>query len=101
MNQASKIDLPRIVLKPKADRRLRRGHRWLYSNEIDTRHCSLAELPVGQAALVYDAREKLLGSAFFDRRALRYRLCAVDDVRRQSQRRFFDANAMADQQIVV
>ena len=63
--------LPRVVLKPRAERRLRRGHRWLYSNEIDTRHSAMADLEPGQAVLVYDAREKLLGSAFIDRRALR------------------------------
>ncbi len=62
--------LPRIVLKPRADRRLRRGHRWLYSNEIDSSQSDLASLEPGQAALVYDARDKLLGSAFIDRRAL-------------------------------
>jgi len=77
----SKADLPRVILRPREDRRLRRGHCWVYDGEI-------AEAPEGLAAgdsvLVTDAAGRPVGSALwnpgsrirarlFDRGAANYR----------------------------
>ncbi|HEX7762524.1 MAG TPA: hypothetical protein VF433_02785, partial [Cellvibrio sp.] len=29
------MNLPVLILKPQADRRLKLGHLWIYSNEVD------------------------------------------------------------------
>ena len=36
------MDLPELRLKPNEDRRLRAGHLWVYSNEVD-----IAKTPLG------------------------------------------------------
>jgi len=54
----------RIRLKKDEDRRIRAGHLWVFSNEIDTRTTPLAGLEPGSIVEVEDARGGLLGSGY-------------------------------------
>lgn len=52
-----------LILKPKADRRLRNGHLWIYSNEVDVAKTPLAQFMLGQQVDVLDHKGKPLGTA--------------------------------------
>ncbi len=52
-----------LILKPKADRRLRAGHLWVYSNEVETSKTPLHQLMIGQQVDVLDHKRKPLGTA--------------------------------------
>lgn len=52
-----------IYLKKNEDRRLRAGHLWIFSNEVDTSRSPLGDFAPGQEANVLDARGIVLGSA--------------------------------------
>lgn len=62
-----------LYLRKGADRRLRGGHLWVYSNEVDTARSSLGEYEAGDEVLVRNAAGGLLGSAYMEPHAL---LCA-------------------------
>lgn len=55
---------PVLRLKKNEDRRLRAGHLWVYSNEVDTAATPLKELQPGQALIVQDHRGQPLGSGY-------------------------------------
>jgi 23S rRNA (cytosine1962-C5)-methyltransferase len=57
------MSLPELRLKPHEERRLRAGHLWIYSNEVDTARTPLTALEPGTACRVLDARGKALGVA--------------------------------------
>lgn len=57
------MSLPSLRLKANADRRLRSGHLWLYSNEIDTKLSPLSSFQVGDQAIVETSSGKPLGIA--------------------------------------
>lgn len=57
---------PEIRLKPRADRRLRAGHLWIYSNEIDVAATPLKDLPPGEIGRVVSDRGRFLGYAGFN-----------------------------------
>lgn len=65
--------MPTLRLKPHEERRLRAGHLWIYSNEIDTERTPLKALAPGALCRVEDARGKPLGTAYVNPHAL---LCA-------------------------
>ncbi|GAA6144995.1 class I SAM-dependent rRNA methyltransferase [Thalassolituus maritimus] len=52
-----------LRLKPKTERRLKSGHLWIYSNEIDTSYTSLKSLTAGEQVVVEAASGKPLGVA--------------------------------------
>jgi 23S rRNA (cytosine1962-C5)-methyltransferase len=56
-------DLPRLKLKPHEDRRLREGHLWIYSNEVDVAATPLKNFEAGAQVLVEDSKGKVLGIA--------------------------------------
>ncbi len=62
-----------LYLRPRADRRLRGGHLWVYSNEIDTGRTPLAGFAAGDLVCVRDAGGALLGSAYMEPQSL---ICA-------------------------
>jgi 23S rRNA (cytosine1962-C5)-methyltransferase len=62
-----------IFLRKGADRRLRGGHLWVYSNEVDTKRNVLGHYQPGDAVLVRSADGRLLGSAYMEPQAL---ICA-------------------------
>lgn len=53
-----------LILNAKADRRLKRGHLWIYSNEVDTKKSPLKGIEPGSQCQVLDSRGKPLGTAF-------------------------------------
>ncbi len=65
--------LPKLVLKLHEDKRVRQGHDWVFSNEIDTRQTPLTDIAAGDAVTLYDARGKFLAHALANPHAL---ICA-------------------------
>jgi 23S rRNA (cytosine1962-C5)-methyltransferase len=65
--------LPVLVLNPHAERRLRAGHVWIYSNEIDNKKSPLKNFEAGQQVLVHAANDKPLGIAYVNPHTL---ICA-------------------------
>jgi 23S rRNA (cytosine1962-C5)-methyltransferase len=59
--------MPRLLLRPGHDRRLRAGHPWIFSNEIDR----IDGIPSdGDAVLVFSARGDCLGTAYYNPHSL-------------------------------
>lgn len=56
--------LPTLKLKHGEDRRLRAGHLWVYSNEVDTAATPLAAFEPGGLAQVLDHRGQFVGYAY-------------------------------------
>jgi 23S rRNA (cytosine1962-C5)-methyltransferase len=66
-------ELPQLVLKRHEDKRIRGGHAWVFSNEVDTAASPLAGIEPGAAVLVLDHRRQFLAHALANPRAL---ICA-------------------------
>ncbi|MGQ0587516.1 MAG: class I SAM-dependent rRNA methyltransferase [Gammaproteobacteria bacterium] len=64
------MSLPDLRLKPREERRLRAGHLWIYSNEVDTAKTSLTAFESGALCRVVDARGKVLGVGYVNPRTL-------------------------------
>jgi 23S rRNA (cytosine1962-C5)-methyltransferase len=64
---------PELRLKPREERRLRAGHLWIYSNEVDTAKTPLTALAPGALCRIVDARGKVMGLGYANPRTL---LCA-------------------------
>ena len=62
-----------IVLKRREDRRLRGGHLWIFSNEVDVKSSPLTAFAPGEAARVLDAGGTVLGTAYVNPASL---ICA-------------------------
>ena len=58
------MSLPELRLKAHEERRLRAGHLWIYSNEVDIAQTPLAGIAPGALCRVVDARHKALGLAY-------------------------------------
>jgi 23S rRNA (cytosine1962-C5)-methyltransferase len=58
------MSLPELRLRPREERRLRAGHLWIYSNEVDIVKTPLTGLAPGTLCRVLDARGKALGLAY-------------------------------------
>jgi len=56
--------LPELILNRGAERRLKRGHLWIYSNEVDTKRSPLKGIEAGSQCRVLDSQGKPLGTAF-------------------------------------
>src|SRR3990172_7972891 len=65
--------LPILRLKKNEDRRLRAGHIWIFSNEVDTQATPLTAFESGQAAIIEDAKGHVLGAGYVNPHAL---ICA-------------------------
>lgn len=57
------LPLPQLILKSKSDRRLKLGHLWVFSNEVDTVKSPLKTFSMGQQAVVTTHNGKPLGIA--------------------------------------
>lgn len=64
---------PELWLRKGADRRLRGGHQWVYSNEIDSKRSTLADFDAGDQVLVKAASGETLASALMEPHSL---ICA-------------------------
>lgn len=51
-----------LALKKNEDRRIRTGHLWVFSNEVDVQKTPLTDFAPGEEATLLDARGKALGS---------------------------------------
>lgn len=67
------MELPALRLKANQDRRLRAGHLWIYSNEVDTRETPLKGFQPGQRVVVENARRRFLGHGYVNPNSL---ICA-------------------------
>lgn len=67
------MDTAELYLRKGADRRLRGGHLWIYSNEIDTGRSPIGVFSAGDLVTVRDAAGALLGSAYMEPQSL---ICA-------------------------
>lgn len=67
------MTVARLRLTKNEDRRLRAGHVWVFSNEIDNKATPLAQFEPGQPAVIEDANGHALGSGYVNPHAL---ICA-------------------------
>ncbi len=65
--------MPDLILLPRADRRVRLGHAWVFSNEVDIARTPLTSFEPGQLAVVRDSFGKPVGTAYVNPGAL---ICA-------------------------
>lgn len=65
--------LPQLVLRRHEDRRVRGGHAWIFSNEVDTAVTPLSAIAPGAAVTVLDHRQQFVGHALANPQAL---ICA-------------------------
>ena len=59
-----------LWLKKNEDRRLRSGHLWVFSNEIDSARTSLKEFAPGEAAALMDATGRPMGTVYVNPNSL-------------------------------
>jgi 23S rRNA (cytosine1962-C5)-methyltransferase len=64
---------PEIFLKKNEDKRLRKGHLWVFSNEVDTKRSPLEQFSAGDLVQVKSEDGKALGTAYINPQAL---ICA-------------------------
>ena len=64
------MSLAKIRLKPREDRRLRAGHLWIFSNEIDCEATPLTALSPGDLVCVESALGRVLGMGYVNPRSL-------------------------------
>ncbi|MGF1630009.1 MAG: class I SAM-dependent rRNA methyltransferase [Kiloniellaceae bacterium] len=72
MKQASRdafVDLPTVTLKPHGQKRLGRGHPWVYSNEVEM-DAIAKEVPPGGLVRLCDIHGRYQATAFFNRHPL-------------------------------
>ncbi len=62
-----------LFLRKGADHRLRGGHLWVYSNEVDSQRSRLSDFAAGDLVSIRNANGRLLGSAYMEPSAL---ICA-------------------------
>ena len=58
------MGFPVLYLKKHEERRVRSGHPWVYSNEVDVGRSPLSEFPAGRVVEVRAYNGKPLGSAY-------------------------------------
>ena len=61
---------PELYLKKNEDKRLRKGHLWVFSNEIDTKRTPLDAFSPGDMVVVKDSTGKSMGSAYINPQTL-------------------------------
>lgn len=60
------MTLASLRLNKNADRRIKAGHLWIYSNEVDTKVSPLKQYSVGQQVQVEASNGKVLGTAYLN-----------------------------------
>ncbi|MEY4762339.1 MAG: hypothetical protein RLZZ200_2195 [Pseudomonadota bacterium] len=73
MIEPASTPMPVLKLRRHEDKRLRAGHLWVYSNEVDTSERSLTDHAPGSLVRVHDSRDKFIGHAYVNPQAL---ICA-------------------------
>jgi len=64
---------PQLFLRKNEDKRLRQGHLWVFSNEVDTKRSPLTQFTAGDLVSVTASDGKILGSAYINPNTL---ICA-------------------------
>lgn len=64
---------PKLFLKKNEDKRLRQGHLWIFSNEVDTERSPLNQFTAGDLVQVLASNEKVMGAAYVNPNTL---ICA-------------------------
>jgi 23S rRNA (cytosine1962-C5)-methyltransferase len=59
-----------LYLRKGADKRIRAGHLWVYSNEVDTKRTPLSHFEAGTCVTVMDAGGEVLASAYMEPQSL-------------------------------
>ncbi|MBI2779306.1 MAG: class I SAM-dependent rRNA methyltransferase [Gammaproteobacteria bacterium] len=67
------MTLPPLRLKKNEDRRLRAGHLWVFSNEVDTGKTPLTAFEAGQLIEIQDCRGEVIGNGYVNPHSL---ICA-------------------------
>ncbi|MBK8285704.1 MAG: class I SAM-dependent rRNA methyltransferase [Ahniella sp.] len=67
------IEYPALFLKRGEEARLKQGHSWVFSNEVDTKRSPLGEFEPGERVAIIDASERLIGLGYINPHAL---ICA-------------------------
>ncbi|MBL4826690.1 MAG: class I SAM-dependent rRNA methyltransferase [Spongiibacteraceae bacterium] len=62
-----------LTLKPQCERRLRMGHLWIYSNEVNVKATPLKSFEAGEQVVVESSKGKVLGLAYVNPHGL---ICA-------------------------
>ena len=57
---------PKIILNSRADLRLKKGHLWIYSNEVNAKQTPLKDFEKGDLVAVHSDKDKCLGIATFN-----------------------------------
>ena len=70
---SDEIQLPALYLKRGEDTRLRAGHLWVFSNEVDVQRSPLGGFEPGQACVIADSRDKPIGVGYVNPNSL---ICA-------------------------
>ena len=66
-------NLPALILKKGEERRLRTGHTWVFSNEVDIVRSPLKNFEPGQLVVIHGSNDKPLGTGFINPHSL---ICA-------------------------
>lgn len=69
-NTQNDAQLPKLILNSQADRRLKKGHLWVYSNEVDIKKTPLKGFKAGDQALICSHNGKALAIAIINPTAL-------------------------------
>lgn len=64
------MTLPILCLKKSEDKRIRNGHPWIYSNEVDTKKTPLKNFKVGEVVIVHAHDGTALGVAYINPHSL-------------------------------
>ena len=67
------IQVAALYLKRGEDTRLRAGHLWVFSNEVDVQRSPLSDFEPGQACAILDSRDKPIGIGYVNPNSL---ICA-------------------------
>ncbi|MGM0593757.1 MAG: class I SAM-dependent rRNA methyltransferase [Pseudomonadota bacterium] len=67
------MELAPLYLKKNEDRRLRQGHLWVYSNEVDSKRSALPDFEPGQPVTLYASDGKAIGNGYVNPHSL---ICA-------------------------
>lgn len=67
------MEIPVLYLNKNQDRRVRAGHSWIYSNEVDTKKTPLKGLQPGAPVAIVNQQDKWLGWAYVNPNSL---ICA-------------------------
>ena len=70
---ADEIQVPALYLKRDEETRLRAGHLWVFSNEVDVQRSPLTGFEPGQVCAIVDSRDKPIGVGYVNPNSL---ICA-------------------------